>query len=370
MRENLTRWLYQAMGFQNGLARTQRIESISKATKLNKTEPKEESKPADQMDISTDVKYISWLKEHPSALSSFEEMMDVAKGKWVVVFLDYDGTLSPIVNDPERAFMSDMMRSAVRDVAKLYPTAIISGRSRQKVYGFVKLDDVFYAGSHGMDIMGPAIQASCYDGKYQSKALDQKPKIHSIPYSYSTYLCVRDYILQGNELTVFQPAQDFLPSIEKMLNELEETTSEINGALVEDNRFCISVHYRHVLQEDLGLLEKKVQTLVAKYPGFHLTRGKKVIEIRPSIKWNKGDALVYLLETLGFTNSSDVLPIYIGDDKTDEDAFKVLNSREQGCPIIVSSNPRDTMASYSLRDPSEVLSFLIRLARWGEVSAV
>lgn len=75
--------------------------------------------------------------------------------------------------------------------------------------------------------------------------------------------------------------------------------------------------------QDLGLLEKKVQTLVAKYPGFHLTRGKKVIEIRPSIKWNKGDALVYLLETLGFTNSSDVLPIYIGDDKTDEDAFKV-----------------------------------------------
>ncbi|CAN4087619.1 unnamed protein product [Withania somnifera] len=347
MRENLTRWLYQAIGFQNGLAKTQRIESISKATKPNKTEPKEGSKP-DPMDISADVKYVSWLNEHPSALSSFEEMMDAAKGKWVVMFLDYDGTLSPIVNDPERAFMSDLMRSAVGDVAKLYPTAIISGRSRQKVYGFVKLDDVFYAGSHGMDIMGPAIQANSYDGKYQCKALDKK----------------------GNELTVFQPAQDFLPSIEKMLNELEETTSEINGALVEDNRFCISVHYRHVLQEDLGLLEKKVQTLVAKYPGFHLTRGKKVIEIRPSIKWNKGDALVYLLETLGFANSSDVLPIYIGDDRTDEDAFKALKCRGQGYPIIVSSSPRDTLASYSLRDPSEVLSFLIRLARWGKLSAV
>lgn len=334
------------MGFQNGLAKTKRIGSISKATKLNKTEPKEDSKP-DHMDISADDKYISWLKEHPSALSSFQEMMDAAKGKRVV-FLDYDGTLSPIVNDPERAFMSDLMRSAVRDVAKLYPTAIISGRSRKKVYGFVKLDDVFYAGSHGMDIMGPAIQASCYDGKYQSKALDQK----------------------GNEFTVFQPAQDFLPSIEKMLNDLEETTSEINGALVEDNRFCISVHYRHVLQEDLGLLDKKVQAIVAKYPGFHVTRGKKVIEIRPSIEWNKGDAVLYLLETLGFKNSNDVLPIYIGDDKTDEDAFKVLKSRGQGYPIIVSSNPRDTLASYSLRDPSEVLSFLRRLAGRGELSAV
>ncbi|XP_060203813.1 probable trehalose-phosphate phosphatase 2 [Lycium barbarum] len=351
MRENLTRWLYQAMGFQNGLAKTQRIESISKATKLNKTEPNKDytaGEPKPDQAVYADVKYISWLKEHPSALSSFQVMMSAAKGKHVAVFLDYDGTLSPIVNDPDRAFMSNRMRSAVGDVAKLYPTAIISGRSRQKVYGFVKLDEVFYAGSHGMDIMGPAIQASSYDGKYQSKTLDKK----------------------GNELTVFQPAQDFLPSIEKMLNELEETTSEINGALVEDNRFCISVHYRHVLQEDFGLLEKKVQAVVAKYSGFHLTRGKKVMEIRPSIKWNKGDALLYLLETLGFTNSSDVLPIYIGDDRTDEDAFKVLKSRGQGYPIIVSSNPRETLASYSLRDPSEVLSFLIRLARWGKLCSV
>ncbi|XP_009629956.1 probable trehalose-phosphate phosphatase 2 [Nicotiana tomentosiformis] len=350
MRENLKRWLYQAMGFQNELAKTPRIEPISKATKPNKTEPNAGEPKDSKSDLSlcADVKYMSWLKEHPSALSSFQEMIGAAKGKRIVVFLDYDGTLSPIVNDPDSAFMSDLMRSAVREVARLYPTAIISGRSRQKVYGFVKLDEVFYAGSHGMDIMGPAIQASSYDGKYQSKALDKK----------------------GNELTVFQPAQDFLPSIEKMLNELEETTSEINGALVEDNRFCISVHYRHVLQEDFGLLEKKVQAVVAKYPCFHLTRGKKVIEIRPSIKWNKGDALVYLLETLGFANSSDVLPIYIGDDRTDEDAFKVLKCRGQGYPIIVSSNPRDTLASYSLRDPSEVLSFLIRLARRGDLSSV
>lgn len=66
-----------------------------------------------------------------------------------------------------------------------------------------------------------------------------------------------------------------------------------------------------------------MNNLLVEYPFFHLTRGKKVLEIRPSIKWNKGDALVYLLETLGFSNSSNVLPFYIGDDKTDEDAFQV-----------------------------------------------
>ncbi|KAA8533635.1 hypothetical protein F0562_030931 [Nyssa sinensis] len=243
--------------------------------------------------------------------------------------------------------MSDLMRSAVREVARHFPTAIISGRSRDKVYEFVKLDEVYYAGSHGMDIMGPPRPLKSYDGKYQTRALDKK----------------------GDEYVIFQPAQEFLPAIKEMLMELEEKTSRIQGVLIEDNRFCISVHYRQVQEEEYSILEEKVQSVLKKYPCFHLTRGKKVTEIRPSIKWNKGHALEYLLDTLGFLNSNDIFPVYIGDDKTDEDAFKVLRSRGQGYPIIVSSIPRETMASYSLRDPSEVLSFLIRLARWAEISS-
>ncbi|PIN02426.1 Trehalose-phosphatase [Handroanthus impetiginosus] len=284
------------------------------------------------------------FNEHPSALTSFHRMMNATKGKQIVVFLDYDGTLSPIVNDPNRAFMSDPMRSAVREVARHFPTAIISGRSRDKVYEFVKLDEVYYAGSHGMDIMGPPLHLNSYDDKYQTNTLDDK----------------------GNEITFFQPAKEYLPSIKKMLKELRKRTCDVPGAFVEDNRFCISVHYRHVLDEDYGLLEEIIRDVLSEYSFFHLTRGKKVLEIRPSIKWNKGDALVYLLETLGFSNSEKVLPFYLGDDKTDEDAFKVLRTRGQGYPIIVSSVPRETSALYSLRDPSEVLSFLIRLARWGE----
>lgn len=81
-----------------------------------------------------------------------------------------------------------------------------------------------------------------------------------------------------------------------------------------------------VTLQDYGTLEKKVLSVLAEYPRFHLTRGKKVLELRPSIQWNKGNALVYLLDTLGFANSSNVLPIYIGDDKTDEDAFKVTTN--------------------------------------------
>ncbi|MCD9640450.1 hypothetical protein HAX54_025755 [Datura stramonium] len=181
------------MGLQNGLAKTKELSPFQKRLSLTRRSPRKILSLIIWTFLLMSNTFLG-LKEHPSALSSFQEMMDAAKGKWVVVFLDYDGTLSPIVNDPERAFMSDL---AVGDVAKLYPTAIISGRSRQK----------------------------------------------------------------GNELTVFQPAQDFLPSIEKMLNELEETTSEM-GSSAEDNRFCIS---------DFGLLKRKQVTMLA--PWFSSYKG-------------------------------------------------------------------------------------------------
>ncbi|CAI9762469.1 unnamed protein product [Fraxinus pennsylvanica] len=334
VKENI--WRLYRMG-QKWLSKSQTVEPISgKNQEVGPSEPDTE-----------DEKYISWREEHPCALASFHQMMNSAKGKQIVVFLDYDGTLSPIVNDPNHAFMTDRMRSAVNDVARRFPTAIISGRSRDKVYGFVKLDDVYYAGSHGMDIMGPPLQVNYHRDKYQINAQDEK----------------------GKEFTIFQPAQEYLPSIEKMLTELKTRTCNIPGAFVEDNRFCISVHYRHVLAEDYEALEQIVWSVLSDYPCFHMTRGKKVMEIRPSIKWNKGEALEYLLDTLGFSDYSNVLPFYLGDDKTDEDAFKVLKRRGLGYPVVVSSVPRETWASYSLRDSSEVLSFLIRLARWGETSA-
>ncbi|XP_044468884.1 probable trehalose-phosphate phosphatase 4 [Mangifera indica] len=288
----------------------------------------------------------SWMEDHPSALGSFERMMKAAKGKKIAVFLDYDGTLSPIVDDPEKAYMSEETRAAVREVAKYFPTAIVTGRSREKVKRFVQLSNVYYAGSHGMDIKAPPRPVKSSDGKYHTGSPGTK----------------------GNEV-VFQPAKKFLPAIQEIIRELEGETKKIAGARVEDNIFCVSVHFRQVRQEDFSMLQEKVKSVLKKHPEFHLNEGKKVMEIRPSIEWNKGHALEYLLETLGLSNSSDVLPLYIGDDLSDEDAFKVIKGRGQGFPIIVSSVPKDTKASYSLNDPSEVRTFLLRLARSSKSSS-
>jgi trehalose 6-phosphate phosphatase len=100
------------------------------------------------------------------------------------------------------------------------------------------------------------------------------------------------------------------------------------------------------------------------YPSLSLTHGRKVLEVRPAIAWDKGKAVDYLLNSLGFADSSDVLPIYIGDDRTDEDAFQLLDGMKHSCGILVSTVPKSTKANLSLRDPSEVQEFLRRLVHW------
>ncbi|WCJ25987.1 Haloacid dehalogenase-like hydrolase (HAD) superfamily protein [Euphorbia peplus] len=282
----------------------------------------------------TDIAYSSWLLRYPSALNSFEEITSFARNKKLAIFLDYDGTLSPIVDDPDQALMSPDMRSAVRNLAKYFPTAIISGRSRDKVYELVGLTELYYAGSHGMDIMGP-ISTS------ESAAA-----------------------LEGKELKLFQPAKEFIHMIDEVFRTLVENTKDIKGAKVENHKFCTSVHYRNVEEKNWPTVAQCVHDILKQYPRLRLTHGRKVLEVRPVIDWNKGKAVEFLLQSLGLNNCDDVLPIFIGDDRTDEDAFKVLRERNQGYGILVSPVPKESCAFYSLKDPSEVMIFLKSLVRW------
>ncbi|OIS99604.1 putative trehalose-phosphate phosphatase f [Nicotiana attenuata] len=296
------------------------------------------------IDVSSDdadVTYLSWTIKYPSALNSFQQIMRQARNKQIVIFLDYDGTLSPIVDDPDRAFMSNEMRSAVRNVAKYFPTAIISGRRRDKVYELVGLTELYYAGSHGMDIMLPV--------KNMPSTNDSK--------------CIKSTDQQGKEVNLFQPARKFLPMIDEVFKTLVEKTKDIKGAKVEHHKFCASVHYRNVDENNWPVVAQYVHDILKDYPRLRLTHGRKVLELRPVIDWHKGKAVEFLLESLGFSNSNDVLPIYIGDDRTDEDAFKALRGKYQGYGILVSTIPKESNAFFSLRDPSEVKEFLESLAR-------
>jgi alpha,alpha-trehalase len=250
----------------------------------------------------------------PSALEHVQEIAG-SGDRGLAVFLDYDGTLTAIVSDPKKALLSNSMRQTLQALAMQAPLAVLSGRDLDDIRKQVAIDAIVYAGSHGFDIAGP-----CGLRK--------------------------------------QEATNFLQTLDAAEKELREKLDGIAGALVERKRFSIAAHYRKVNENDLPELEAAVSEVVARHRELRRMEGKKVYELLPCIDWDKGKAVLWLLENLGLKHGK-VRPIYIGDDRTDEDAFRALEQR--GVGILVSEEPRPTAANYSLKDPSEVERFLRKL---------
>ena len=271
-------------------------------------------------------------------MQNFDQLEAAAAGKLITVFLDYDGTLTPIVNNPDAAFLSEHVREAVRRVARLFPTAIISGRGREKVEQFVQIKELFYAGSHGMDIAGPKVMPINIDGS------------------------------SDDGMATFQPAAQYEPMMKQLGEELWTAIGSIHGATVENNKFCVSVHFRNCAAGDYSAVMAAVEEVTAHYQELHITRGRKVLEVRPKMDWNKGSALLHLLRMLGL-EEREVYCLYIGDDRTDEDAFQVLSETGTGSGILVTTKRKDTAGRWTLKDPSEVAAFLYRLVAWGHTSS-
>lgn len=250
----------------------------------------------------------------PSVLDHMDEIGSMLKEKQAAFFLDYDGTLTPIVRRPEEAIMSDAMRSKILELSRLCFLAIVSGRDLGDVRNLVDVDNIFYVGSHGFDIAGP-----------------------------------------DDWHTIDQRGKEFLPVLDIAEKEIEGCLKDIPGARVERKKFSIAAHYREVQTEKAGLVEKAVDDVLAKHPELRKGFGKKVYEMQPDIDWDKGKALLWLLKKLNLDNTG-ILPFYIGDDVTDEDAFKVLIKK--GIGIVVSEEKRSSKAAYKLKDPDEVLIFL------------
>lgn len=288
--------------------------------------------------------------DQPSALALWPEIAGRLAGKRLALFLDYDGTLSPIVQRPELALLPEAARAVLRRLAERMPVAILSGRRRENVAALVGLPRLIYAGSHGFDVAGPPT------------AQGEPPLRHQVGAGV--------------------PAQ-----MRRVAECLRRDLAGIDGVLVEDKRFAVAVHYRLVDDRDLPRIEAAVDRAAAQEnggaagapsaagdaghlgahgspggPGARLrkTGGKKVWELRPDVDWDKGRALLWLLDRLGL-DGADVLPLFLGDDVTDEDAFAAVASRG-GLGLLVADQPRPTAAAYRLRDPEEALELLTRLA--------
>ena len=255
----------------------------------------------------------------PSALERLDQIRQRAAGKQLAVFLDYDGTLTPIVQRPELAVFPKAVKEIVQRIARRVKVAILSGRDLDDVRRLVGMENIFYAGSHGFEIAGP--------GGWHLEA---------------------------------RQATEFVPSLDRAEQALHEYLDRVAGVLVERKRFSVAVHYRLVKPGDLARVKRAVEKTIAAHPDLRLTAGKKVYELRPACDWHKGKALLWLLDALEL-NSPSTLPIFIGDDITDEDAFEALDDR--GIGVVVRSKVRPTAAIYALEDTEQVRRFLEALAR-------
>jgi len=244
------------------------------------------------------------------------------EGNRLAVFLDYDGTLTPIVEDYTKADLAEDMRAAVAGLARTAMVGVVSGRDLEDLRRRVRLDEVFLAGSHGFDIAGP----------------------------------------KGWHETL-QKGTDFLPALDEAERALQDRLRAIEGAAVERKKFSIAVHYRRVRQEEAGSVEEAVDRVLATHAQLRKGSGKKVLRLQPAIEWDKGCAVEWLLQRLGL-DGKGVLPIYIGDDVTDEDAFRRLAGR--GLMIAVRDGTRHTAADFALADPEDVRRFLAWLAAAGK----
>jgi len=259
----------------------------------------------------------------PSVFEQLDLINALAARKHLVVFLDYDGTLTPIVARPEDAILGGEMREAVRGLAGRCTVAVISGRDLRDVRSLVGVEDIFYAGSHGFEIAGPRGWRAQYE--------------------------------QGAE---------FLPVLDEAAGELSAALAKIPGAQLEKKKYSIAAHYRNVLEEGgEERVRDAVQTALARHKGLRVSAGKKVFDIQPAIDWNKGKAVLWLLDAMHL-NSCAALPIYIGDDTTDEDAFRVV--RERGVAILVREERRRTLATCAVDNTAEVRRLIGALGRGKE----
>jgi len=259
----------------------------------------------------------------PSAREVLEHLREaLAKGQ-LYLFLDYDGTLTPIVERPEDAVLAPAMRSRLAELAERCFLAIVSGRGRADLTARVGIEGIAYAGSHGLELVPP-------DGSTK-----EAPE-----------------------------AQAALPALDAAERELRSALGPVAGAQLERKRFGLAVHYRRVAAETVPQVENAVQAALAAQAGqLKLKSGKKVWEFVPDLDWDKGKALGWILDRIGADPRAASI-VYLGDDITDEDAFRAI--ADTGIGIAVGDGPEDTAATHRLADVDAVERFLAALAATAE----
>jgi len=240
----------------------------------------------------------------------------IRQAQILFLFLDYDGTLTPIVSRPELALCPPEVKRHLEELRDLRGVhlAIISGRSLEDLRGKVEVPGIFYVGNHGLEIENS-------EGRHKKILSSVRAR-----------------------------------EIKRITRNLQNALKEIHGILFEEKGPILSVHYRNVPQKLLALIPQVMEEELRQWRDrWKIASGKMVLEIQPKIDFNKGKAVREILNPFP---SQGLLPIYLGDDQTDEDAFRVLKG--QGISVFIGPGRLPSKADFFLRNPGEVQEFLFR----------
>lgn len=234
----------------------------------------------------------------------------------ILLMLDFDGTLAPIRPRPEMAKLPAGTLNLLKRLGKSPDIilAIISGRKLAELKKLAPVRGIYYAGCHGLEISGPGINFT-------------HPR-----------------------------AGAAIPHLKALIEDLKKIKSKLPGTLIEDKGLSVAIHFRNVAGQHVAIINKQIADLKKKYPGLLCQPGRKVYDFRPNVSWDKGRAVKLLLKKLYNKNP---FPIYIGDDTTDDDAFRAL--RGIGLTILVENREKvrgRTAAVYRLASTSKVRTFL------------
>jgi trehalose 6-phosphate phosphatase len=256
------------------------------------------------------------------------ERVDAWRDAWrrsgrLVLLLDFDGTLAPIVDRPELAAIPDATRAALDRLlaAPGVVAAVVSGRGMADARERARIPGIAYAGNHGMEIEGPGVH-----------------RVHP-------------------------EAQAARPQLEAVMAAVGPALAAVPGAFVEDKGLTLSIHYRLAPPHLVERVREAVHGAADGRDGLRVTEGKMVLEVRPRVEWDKGRAVLFLLDHLRPPEGAPVL--YLGDDTTDEDAFRALASWPGGGEgvLVAESPPAATAARAYVRSPEEVGALFEALAR-------
>jgi trehalose-phosphatase len=243
----------------------------------------------------------------------------------VLLLCDYDGTLAPIVDRPELADLPDRTRQLLQSLSRQgrFTVGVISGRSLADLRHRVSIPSIIYAGNHGLEIEGPGIG-------------------------------------------LINPLAEEMRPVFSLINQvLNKALGKVRGVQVEDKGLTLSVHYRNVDEdkaEEVRNIFERVMATARSLGRVRIVPGKKVLEVRPPVDWDKGRAIALLADRFGKpTARKEALPIFLGDDVTDEDGFKAVEQRH-GISVFVGEETQDSSARYYLKSPAEVEEFLGLLA--------